>query len=310
MIIYKCESFALYLKELNMVRKIFSFAVMFLIASTITVSSQSKVKVVVSFNAMREFTHAVGKDLVEIKTVIPDGVEPHDFELKASDLASLNEAKIFVYNGFGMEPWVDNAVKVIKNKNLIIVDASKGFEPVKRTDPEKIKKHGQFDPHVWLSLKGALHGSGNIRNALISADPSNKAIYEKNYNDFSKSLLSLFKDYQAKFNSAKSNKFVVGHAAFAYFARDFKLEQNSVQSVFAEGEPSAKKLIELVDYCKKNNIKTIFVEEMVSPKVSETLAKEVGAKAEKIYTIESREDNKDYLESMKANLDKIYNSLK
>ena len=71
-----------------------------------------------------------------------------------------------------------------------------------------------------------------------------------------------------------------------------------------------KKMTELVAYCKKNNIKTIFVEDMVSPKVSVTLAKEVGAKAEKIYTIESKEDNKDYLESMKDNLDKIYNSLK
>ncbi|KZL91438.1 high-affinity zinc uptake system binding-protein ZnuA precursor [Clostridium magnum DSM 2767] len=67
---------------------------------------------------------------------------------------------------------------------------------------------------------------------------------------------------------------------------------------------------ELIKYCKENKIKTIFVEDMVSPKVSETVAKEVGAKVEKIYTVESKEDNKDYIQSMKDNLELIYNSLR
>ena len=93
-------------------------------------------------------------------------------------------------------------------------------------------------------------------------------------------------------------------------ARDFGLKQNSVEDVFAEGEPSAKKLKELTDYCKAEKINTIFVEDMVSPKVSETLAKEVGAKAVKIYTLESKEDGKTYIQSMQANLEKIYASLK
>ena len=121
---------------------------------------------------------------------------------------------------------------------------------------------------------------------------------------------SLFNDYKTKFGSVKNKNFVTGHAAFGYFSRDFGIIQNSVEDVFEEDEPSSKKLIELGDYCRKNNIKTIFVEDMVSPKVSETLAKEAGAKAEKIYTIESKENNKDYLERMRENLEKIYESLK
>ena len=177
-------------------------------------------------------------------------------------------------------------------------------------DPDEIKEHGQYDPHYWLSLKGAENGAKNIKDALVKIDPANKSKYESNYSSFYSRLEKLFKDYKAKFNSVKKKNIVTGHAAFAYFSRDFGLVQNSVEDTFAEGEPSAKKLAELIDYCKKNNVKTIFVEDMVSPKVSETLAKEVGAKAVQIYTIESKEDNKDYLQSMKDNLDKIYNSLK
>ena len=91
--------------------------------------------------------------------------------------------------------------------------------------------------------------------------------------------------------------------------RDFGLTQNSVEDVFAEGEPSAQQLTELVKYCKSNSVTTVFSEEMVSPEVSETLAGEVGAKVETIYTVESAEDGKTYLERMEENLSKIYDSL-
>ena len=274
-------------------------------------SSQSKVKVVVTFNAMREFAQAVGKDKVDIVTIIPDGTEPHDFEPKAKDLESLNKGKIFVYSGFGMEAWVDKALEVVDNKSLISVEASKGFKAIQNTDADEIKEHGQYDPHVWISLKGAENDAKNIKDALVKVDGSNKDYYEKNYNEFASQLDTLYDEYNKKFQTLSNKSFVTGHAAFAYLCRDFGLKQNSVEDVFAEGEPSAKKLKELTDYCMENKIKTIFVEDMVSSKVSETLAKEVGAKVEKIHTIESKdEDNKDYIQCMKENLDMIYNSLK
>ncbi|MBU3114503.1 metal ABC transporter substrate-binding protein [Clostridium lacusfryxellense] len=272
--------------------------------------TQGKVKVVVSFNAMRELTAAIGKDKVDILTIIPNGTEPHDFEPKAKDMETLSNAKIFVYNGFGMESWVDKVLQSVDNKNLITVEGSKGSEPIKNTDSGEIEEHGQYDPHLWLSLKGAKNEAKNIKDALVKADPSNKDYYEKNFNNFSLQLDTLYNDYNKKFQTVSSKSFVTGHAAFAYLCRDFGLKQNSVENVFAEGEPSAKKLKELTDYCKTNNIKTIFVEDMVSTKVSDALAKEVGAKVEKIHTIESKEDNKDYLKCMTENLDLIYNSLK
>jgi zinc transport system substrate-binding protein len=270
-----------------------------------------KIKVMVSFNAMREIVEAVGKDKVEVQTIIPDGTEPHDFEPKASDLEGLHSAKVFVYNGFDMEKsWVDKALEAADNKNLIIVEAANGAEPLPATGAEEIESGAQNDPHLWLSLKGAEIEAKNVQDALVKVDPANKDFYEANYKIFYDQLETLYQEYNQKFQSVTNKNFVTGHAAFAYLSRDFGLKQNSVEDVFAEGEPSAKKLKELTDYCKTNHIKTIFVEDMVSPKVSETLANEVGAKAEKIYTLESKEDNKDYLQSMRDNLEKIYQSLK
>ncbi|MDS0524799.1 zinc ABC transporter substrate-binding protein [Clostridium sp. SHJSY1] len=268
-----------------------------------------KLKVSVTFNAMKEFVDAVGKDKVDISTIIPDGTEPHDFEPKSQDLVNLSTAKIFVYSGLGMESWADDAIKSANNKNLIAVEASNGVNAIANTNAEEIKEHGQYDPHIWLSLKGAETEVKNIKDALVKADPSNKDYYENNCTEFVSKLDSLYNEYKEKFNSVKKKGIVTGHAAFAYLCQDFDLTQNSVEDVFAEGEPSAQQLSDLVKYCKENKVSTIFAEEMASPEVSKTLANEVGSKVDTIYTIEGNEDNKTYIERVKENLYKIYDSL-
>lgn len=273
-------------------------------------SSSGKISVVVSFDAIKEFALAVGGDKVEVTAMIPDGTEPHDFEPKAKDMAELSGARVFIYNGFGMEDWVDEAVKAANNKDLIVVEASKGAEPITNDDPEVVSEHGQYDPHLWLSLKGAELEAQNIRDALIQADPSSSEEFTKNCDAFARELESLYNEYAEKFQAVENKDFVTGHAAFAYLCRDFGLRQNSVEDVFAEGEPTAQNLADLVEYCKTYQVKTIFAEEMASSAVSETLADEVGAEVKTIYTIESSEDGKTYLQRMTDSLIEIYNSLK
>lgn len=273
-------------------------------------NKNGKVQVAVSFNPLKEFAQAVGKDKIEVYTIVPNGTEPHDFEPKPRDMETINNADIFVYNGMGMENWADKVLQTLDNKKLVTVAASNGIAPIKNHNSVGSEGNGQYDPHTWLGLKEAKIEANNIKNALIKVDPANKDYYEKNYADFASKIDNLYNDYSNKFTTLTNKNFVTGHAAFAYFCRDFGLKQNSAEDVFAEGEPTAQKLKELVDYCKANKIKVVFSEELASPKVSQTLAREVNAKVEKIYTIESSEDNKDYMESMSDNLGKVYESLK
>lgn len=290
--------------SLILVATIFSFTAC---GTTTNSNNSNKLKVVVSFNAMKELTYAIGKNKIQIVNMTPNGTEPHDFEPKTRDILALQDAKVFIYNGLDMESWVDKTLKSIDNKSLVKVEASNGIQPIKNASSNE---HGIYDPHAWLSLKAAEIESKNIKDALVKADPKNKSYYEKNYSDFKTQIDNLYDEYNNKFKNIKNKSFVTGHAAFGYLCRDYGLNQESVEDVFAEGEPSTKKLADLITYCKKNNVKTIFVEDMVSPKVSNTLAREVGAKVEKIYTVESKEDGKNYLQSMQYNLEKIYNSLK
>lgn len=279
----------------------------------------AKIQVSVTFNAMKEFVEAVGQDKVEVTAIIPDGTEAHGFEPKAKDMASLSTAKVFVYNGLGMEAWVEQTLQAANNASLIVVDASEGADVIEiETDAddhhedaahEEEHDHGKHDPHLWIGIKGPKTQVQNIKNALIEADPDNRVYYEENCNAFIAQLERLFNEYSAKFQSAEKKNFVTGHAAFAYLCRDFGLVLSSVSDVFAEGEPSAQQLAELVKYCKDNNVTTIFAEDMASPAVSETLAHEVGAVVQTIYTMETNENGKTYLERMEENLAKIYESL-
>jgi zinc transport system substrate-binding protein len=267
-----------------------------------------KLKVAVSFNALKEIAGAVGGEFVDITTIIPDGTEPHEFEPKAQDMTALNGANVFVYNGFGLESWAANAIEAAGNKTLVAVDSSEGADPIHLEGEEAIE-HGGTDPHLWLSPKGAGIQARNIAKAFSKADPAHADAYGKNADAFVAELEALSAEYAKKIDAAPARVIVTGHAAFGYLCRDFGLEQNSVEDVFATGEPTPQQLAKLVEFAKSKKVKTIFAEEMASPAVSETLASEVGAKVETIYTMESAEDGKTYLERMRDNLDKISNSL-
>lgn len=270
-----------------------------------------KLHVAVSFNAMKEFTEAVGKDNVEIITIIPDGTEPHDFQPTTKNMKDLSKAKVFICHGLGLEPWAEQAVQAAANKDLVFAEAAKGVNSIKSISTKKTASHAAVDdPHAFLSLSEAQTEVQNIADALAAADPKNASFYQQNAVEYKKQLQLLKDEYAPKFASLPQKHFVTGHAAFAYLCRDFGLTQNSVEDVFADGEPSTQKLAELVTYCKDNHVKTIFTEDLVSPKTSETLAKEVGATTKQIHTMESSEGSLTYLDRMKENLDEIYTSLR
>lgn len=284
-------------------------------------NEETKPSITVSIFPLKEFAEEIAGDKVDINCLVPNNMEPHDYEPKTKDFEKLINSDAFIYNGLGLEEWVVKVNEVIKNEDVLIVDSSKNVDSITIEDEnheeehnhdneeEHDHEHGAIDPHSWLSLKEAQVQSEAIKDTLIEIDPENKAYYEQNYNEFKQKLDDLYNKYNEKFQTLQNKNFITGHAAFGYLCRDFGLEQKSVENVFGEGEPTPKQLENLVNFCKENNITTIFSESLASPKVSETLAAEVGAKVIPIYTLESQEDNKSYLEAMEYNLNQIYNCL-
>ncbi|MDY6228568.1 MAG: zinc ABC transporter substrate-binding protein [Clostridium sp.] len=286
-----------------------------------------KLRVGVTINPLKDFAEAIGGDKVEVFSIIPDGSDAHSFDPKPKDLKDLLNTNIFIYNGLQMEEWIDSVLGTIEGQDVKVVEASQGIDTITIAEEEHNHEeeahdheneeahdhdhdHGGVDPHVWLSLGNAVIEAENIKNAFVEVDPENKDYYEANFEKLKSDFTSLYDEYKDKFKDVTNKNFVTGHAAFAYLCKDFGLTQNSIADVFGEGELTAKNLEALINYCKENEVKTIFSESTASEKEAETLAKEVGAKVVKIYSLETKEDNKSYLEGMKYNLETIYNSLK
>ena len=247
-----------------------------------------------SFNAMAEIVRQIAPDATVV-TLIPDKTEPHDFTPTLKTLKALKMAALFVTAGNGMEPWAEKAVAAAGIRHQWL-RAAEGFGSA-------------AEPHAWLAPAGARFMAKRLTDTLSSADASKADTYRARFETFDGGLRILEETYGEKFAAAPRKTIVTGHAAFGALCAQFGLEQKSVEDVFAHGEPTVKKIAELARWCKENGVHTVFSESMVSPAVSETLAREAGAKVVPIYTMESSEDGSPFLTRMEANLKRIADAL-
>lgn len=271
----------------------------------------ARIIVSTTINPVDKIVRIIGGDRVEVNTIVPEGSETHDFEPSIRDMEALTASTILFLNGLGMEPWAEKAVETLKLDSLEKVELSTGFEtiPLEEDDHEEEEEedHGLYDPHIWLSLDGLTSMATVAEEALSRVSPEDSDYFKDNLSAFKQQVEDLKNDYIPQFREFEGKSFVTGHAAFGYLTRDLGLVQKSIEGPFQEGEPTPRKLQELVDYAKANGITTIFLEDQASPKVSETLAREVGAKTEKLNPLES---SGDLMETMKDNYEKILASFR
>lgn len=278
--------------------------------------NNKKLKVTASFYTMYDFAKKIGGDKVEVSDMVPAGTEPHDWEPSTNDLIELEKSDVFVYNGAGMEQWVDDVLESLDTEELITVETSKGIKLLKNEDAhEHDHQHdSENDPHVWLDPENAKYQMNQIKKALIKADEKNKDYYEANYKKYAKQCDQLDQLYKKELAKTSKKELVVAHEAFGYLCHAYGLEQMGIEGLSADDEPDPKQMSEVIDFAKKHEVKTIFFEELVSPKVAKTIAKETGASAKMLNPLEGLSNKKikageDYFSVMKENLTAIKEAL-
>ncbi|MDR0906442.1 MAG: zinc ABC transporter substrate-binding protein [Oscillospiraceae bacterium] len=254
-------------------------------------TDDGKLHIVVTTDALYELANIAGGDRVSVVN-IANGAEPHDFEPKPKDIEAIQEADLFIYNGLGIDVWAEG------------VDAPNSLAAAEIGDNAI-----DGDPHMWLSPSGAFLMIESISEMLVELEPESKDYFVEKFAAFMAEMAELVTEFTPKFDAATRKTFVTGHAALGYLARDFGLEQKSVEDVFASGEPTAKQLAELAEYCNANGIKIILAEEAASKAVSETLARECGAGISTIYTMERAEDGLGFVDRMRNNLETVLEAL-
>ncbi|WP_338554775.1 metal ABC transporter substrate-binding protein [Paenibacillus sp. KS-LC4] len=308
-----------------------------------------KLQVVTTFYPMYEFSKQVGGDYADVTALIPAGTEPHDWEPSAKDMAVLKEADVFVYNGI-VEGWAEQALESAVNEKRVVVEASSSIELAEggedehshggvangaseaaHADAEHEHDHDHaaeheeatheeeghahehehsLDPHVWLSPKLAQAEVAAIQEAFAKADPTHADQYKANADAYIAKLQQLDDAYKAGLAGAKRTEFVTQHAAFGYLAREYGLTQVPISGLSPDQEPSPEQMAEIVKLAKEQQIKTIFFETLVDPKIASTIASEIGAKTAVLnplegLTEEETEDGLDYIGVMTNNLEAL-----
>lgn len=274
------------------------------ISTNSSTTDNGKLKIYTSFYTMYDFTSKIAGDKAEVINLVSDGTEPHEWEPSTADMVNLESADMLIYNGAGMEHWVDKIAESLEN-DIRLVKAS---EDVTLIDDELAE--GNSDPHVWLDAKNAKIEMETIKNALVSVDEANAEYYEANYEKYAKMFDELDEELASRIGALDNKNIIVSHEAFSYLCKAYGLTQTSIGDLEADSEPDAKRLAEIVEFAKANQVTTIFFEELVSPKMAEVIASEVGADTAVLNPIEGLtqeqvEAGEDYFSLMNSNLDTL-----
>lgn len=281
-----------------------------------TGADNGKLTIYTSFYVMYDFATKIGGDKVNVINMVPAGMEPHDWEPSPKDIAGLSGADLFIYSGAGMEGWVDKIVEAVNNKNLVVVETSKGIT-LRESSHSHAHEDGeantghfgdeyQYDPHVWLDPKNAKMQMKAIKDALVQVDGKNSGYYEENYNYYAAKLDELDRKYREAAKTFSRKEIVVAHAAYGYLCSAYGIEQIALDSITG-GEPTGSRMKEIIDYIREHDIRAIFYDGISSSKTVDTIAAETGIRVAVLSAVEglSAEDlkaGKDYFSIMEENL--------
>ncbi len=274
-----------------------------LIVSGCSREKNSKKDIIVTIFPYFNITKLIANDKCNIIMLIPHSIEPHEWIANSQDVIRLKNSDLIIINGGGLEH-INDILNEVKDKNKIIDISTKvnllscEFNP---TIP---------DPHLWLDPVNMSIATKEITNKLSEIDPRNKQYYEQNSLIIVSQLDKLNKKYEKSFSNVKRRDFITAHASFQYLAKRYKLTQHAIMGLSPEEEPNPSKITKIIRFAKKNLIKVIFYESLSDPKLSNLIAKEVGASIMPLNPIEGqteKENNlgKSYLKFMEENLSNL-----
>jgi len=271
--------------------------------------SSGKLSVVAAFYPVQEAAEKVGGALVDVTNLTAPGVEPHDLELSPDQVESIATADIVLYLGDGFQPAVQDA---LGDAEGITVDLLAGMPTVGA--PSGSEQGLTVDPHVWLDPVLYARMVDEVRAALANAAPDDASTFRTNADAFTSEITQLADGYRTGLASCERTLIVTNHAAFGYLAAEYGLTQEAITGLAPDAEPSAQRLSELKDLVTQHGVTTIFTEDLVSPKVAQTLAEEAGVQTAVLHTLEGLTDDElaagdDYGSQMRENLSTLRSAL-
>lgn len=274
--------------------------------------ADDKLLVLASFYPIQQFAMNVGGDLVEVKSILPPGAEPHHWEPTIQDVQNMAHADAIVVNGVGYEAWLVNGF-MSADFDGVIIDTSEGVPLLDlaegtgdHRDHHDDGHSLSHDPHIWLSPANAEIQVQNIADQLSALDPDNAEQYRANADAYRQELSQLDDDIRDALQNCQ-REILTFHQAFAYMADRYDLTQHVVlKSTTPHGEVSTQSLEQAIKIANTKNITTIFGEEATDPRAVDTVAAEIeGGQVLQLSPLENVQGDGTYTEKMYENLEAL-----
>lgn len=232
--------------------------------------------ITVSIEPLRYVAEAIAGDKYRVQTLMPQGASPETYEPSPKRMMALNDSRLVMRVGtLGFEK--TKLPQMVNNaEGATLVDLSQGIQLI-----ESDHKHGDEelesgDPHVWMSTKNLQTMAENACRALCTTDTNNAAYYKERLAAFKREMQSLHGELSTLLQSERGKSFLIYHPALGYFAAEYGLKQLAVEH---DGkEASAQYLQTLINACRQNGVKTVFVSKEHNGRTAERVAQAIGTK--------------------------------
>lgn len=232
-------------------------------------SDKNKLTVAVAIPPVKAFAQAVCGNLADVYSVIPQGSSPENYEPTPQEKE--NFAKANIYFSIGVAAEQSNTLPNVSEKTKIVYLQD---EVAKKYDD--LTMEGGRDPHIWVSPKRAIVIVETIKNEMCAIDSENADKYTKNANRYIEELTKTDNEIKEILSQISNKKMIVFHPAFGYLADDYGIEMYALEENGKEA--TAKRLAEMIDFAKKENIKVIFYQAEIDSSQSKAFAEEIGGK--------------------------------
>jgi zinc transport system substrate-binding protein len=259
------------------VRQLLILLSVVLLSSCASRSSDSGEKIItVSIAPYKFFVEAIGGKDFTVNVMVPAGANPHIYEPFPKQLALLRKSVAYISNGYlGFEmTWLDRFYD--SNKSMKKLSLSQNIEPLGSHHHHDGDHVEGADPHYWVSPKCGRLMAESVKKFLCQLNPDHASQYEANYQVFLGQINKLDEEAATLFAGTKAKSFMIFHPNLGYLARDYGLDEVTVE--FEGKEPPPSRMKELIDRARKDHIKTIFVQKEYDTKNANAIASEIGAK--------------------------------
>lgn len=248
---------------------IISLAFMAVLTTVITSLSFTSVQaaapsVVTSVKPLHAIVSAVMDGIAQPRLLVKGGASPHDYAMRPSDAAALNDAELIVWVGAGFEIFLKKPLDALSDGASIVT-------LMNLADAEG-------DPHIWLDPANALRIAEQVAAALIIIDPHNRTRYDANVAGFSDQLDLLDAEIRTTLAPVIDLPYLVFHDAYGYFERRYGLAQVGAITINPQRKPGAKRIAALREIIQTTGARCLFAEPQFSPALIDTLIEGSTAK--------------------------------